>query len=120
MKRSTKVIAATVLTIGVVGTGVAAWKGDGWRRGDHMISHIQSELDLNEQQSQALETLRDELWDIRQTIGSSREANMDSILCGSPAIVRAAVRYARTRNGFAPSISSRSASWLNISAMSTL
>ena len=45
-----------------------------------MISHIRSELELDEQQTQSLQTLRDELWDIKQSIRDERETNMASLL----------------------------------------
>ena len=79
MKTSTKVIAATVLTLGVAG-GVAAYKADGWHRGEHLISHVREELDLTPEQTEALHALRDQIWDIRQTVRQDKDTQQQALL----------------------------------------
>ena len=79
MKTSTKTIAATVLTLGVVG-GVAAFKGDRWHRGEHFISHVREELDLTPEQTEALQAIRDQVWDIRQSVWQDKEAQTQALL----------------------------------------
>jgi len=79
MKTSTKIIAATVLTIGVAG-GVAAYKADGWHRGEHFISHVRDELDLTPEQTEALQALRDQIWDIRQSVRQDKDAQKQALL----------------------------------------
>lgn len=64
MKRSTKIIAAVVLSIGVV-TGAAAFGkhkfGDPAKKAAHVVSYIADELDLDTSQEQALGALKDEM-----------------------------------------------------------
>ncbi|MDH3451856.1 MAG: Spy/CpxP family protein refolding chaperone [Gammaproteobacteria bacterium] len=79
MKTSTKMITATVLSLGIVG-GVAAYKGDGWHRGEHFISHVRDELDLTPEQTEALQAIRDEVWDIRQNVTQDKEAQQQALL----------------------------------------
>ena len=75
MKKSIKIITVTVLTLGVAG-GVAAYKGDhrGWHRGEHLISHVRDELDLTPEQTEALQAIRDQIWDIRQSVKQDHES----------------------------------------------
>lgn len=85
MKKSTKIISATVLTLGVAG-GVAAYKGDGrfsergWHRGEHFISQVRDELDLTPEQTEALQAIRDQIWDIRQSVKQDHEAKTQALL----------------------------------------
>ena len=79
MKTSTKIITATVLTLRVVG-GVAAYKGDGWHRGEHFISHVSDELDLTPEQTETLQAIRDQVWDIRQSVKQDRDAQKQALL----------------------------------------
>lgn len=79
MKRSTKIITAVVLTLGVAG-GVAAYKGNGWHRGEHFISHVSDELELTPEQTEALEAIRDQIWDIRQNVRQDPDARKQAVL----------------------------------------
>ena len=85
MKKSTKIITATVLTLGVAG-GVAAYKGEGrfsergWHRGEHFISHVRDELDLSPEQTEALQAIRDRIWDIRQSVKHDHETKTQRLL----------------------------------------
>jgi Spy/CpxP family protein refolding chaperone len=85
MKKSTKIITATVLTLGVVG-GVAAYKSDGgfsergWHRGEHFISHVRDELDLTPEQTEALQAIRDQIWEIRQSVKQDQETRTQRLL----------------------------------------
>lgn len=82
MKKSTKIITATVLTLSTLGvvTGVAAFKGDGWQRGEHLISHVRDELDLTPEQTEALQAIRDQVWDIRQSVKQDRDTHKQAFL----------------------------------------
>ncbi|MDH3712399.1 MAG: Spy/CpxP family protein refolding chaperone [Gammaproteobacteria bacterium] len=85
MKKSTKIVTATLLTLGVAG-GVAAYKGDGrfsqrgWHHGEHFISHLREELDLTPEQTEALQAIRDQIWDIRQNVKQERDAQKQAFL----------------------------------------
>ncbi len=81
MKKSTKIVIGTVLTLGVVG-GVAAFGGHerGWHRGEHMISHVRSELDLSAEQTAALEALRDQIVGIRDSVRAERGSHRQQML----------------------------------------
>ncbi len=84
MKKSTAIIATTVLTLGVVG-GVAAYKGDGfghhgWHRGEHFIAHVRDELDLTPEQTEALTAIRNQLHEIRNTLRQDPAARTQTIL----------------------------------------
>jgi Spy/CpxP family protein refolding chaperone len=71
MKRSTKIITAVALTLGIAGGSVAYAKhrmGDPAKRADFMVSYIAGELDLDSTQKQALDVLKDQLLSARETM----------------------------------------------------
>lgn len=64
MKRSTKIISAVVLTIGVAGGATAYAKnkfGNPEKRATHMVNYISDELSLDATQEQNLVALKDQL-----------------------------------------------------------
>lgn len=64
MKRSTKIITATVLTLGVAGGATAFGKhsfGSPEKRATHMVNYISDELSLDATQEQNLVALKDQL-----------------------------------------------------------
>ena len=71
MKRSSKIILATVLGLGLVG-GVAAYGkhhlGDPTKLAEHMVEHVSDELELTAVQAQSLRELADELVKLKTTM----------------------------------------------------
>ena len=81
MKRRTKIILVSVLTLGIVG-GVAAkyMHGGPEAHAERFISHAQEELNLDAKQTQALTELKDELFTIGKDIKSSRTENAEQVV----------------------------------------
>jgi len=76
MKRSTKIITATVLTLGIAGGAAAFGKhhyGNPEKRADKIAGYIAYELELDATQKQALDVLKSEVMDARQTVKVDRE-----------------------------------------------
>ncbi len=76
MHKRTKVILASLLSLGVVG-GVAAMQGGeqcGWRgeKMGHMVERVSEKLELNEAQREKLEAVRNEMSDLRDQHKNSR------------------------------------------------
>lgn len=64
MKRSTKIITAVALTLGIVGGATAYGKhqwGDPAKRAKHVVSYVADELDLDAAQTDKLTALKDKL-----------------------------------------------------------
>lgn len=73
MQRSTKIIIALVLTLGIAGAATAVGKhrfGNPEKRATHMVNYISDELDLDATQQQALSVLKDQLLNSRTVIHS--------------------------------------------------
>ncbi len=71
MKRSTKIITAVALTLGIAGGAAAVGKhrfADPAKRADFMVSYVSGELDLDSTQQQALGVLKDQLLAARETM----------------------------------------------------
>jgi len=72
MKRSTKIISAVALTLGISGVAATAYAKNHWgsseKRADYAVSYITEELELEPTQSQALEVLKDQVLSARQLI----------------------------------------------------
>ena len=71
MKRTTKIISAVVLTIGLTtgATAYATYKGGyGEAQAVFMVSYIGSELSLNDSQKQQLEVLSEKLLAVKKTM----------------------------------------------------
>lgn len=69
MKRSTKIIIAAALSVGLVGGAAAFGKhrfGDPEKRRAQMVSYVSDELELNTNQTTSLNTLVDEMMSIKQ------------------------------------------------------
>ncbi len=82
MKRSTKIITATVLTLGVVGGAAAIGKhkfGSPEARIDHMMGYVSEELNLDSGQEQALEALKDEVLSARTLMKDQMTPMKDEI-----------------------------------------
>ena len=82
MKRSSKILLGTALTIGLVG-GVAAYAkhhfGDPERFAQHMVEHVSDELDLNDTQAQSLRSLADELVELKTLMRENMSADGQAI-----------------------------------------
>lgn len=73
MQRSTKIIIALVLTLGIAGAATAVGKhrfGNPEKRATHMVNYISDELNLDDTQQQALTVLKDQLLSSRSTFHS--------------------------------------------------
>ncbi len=73
MKKSTKIITAVVLTLGIAGGAAALGKhhyGDPSKRAQHMMNYVGDELNLDSTQLQALSVLKDQLLSARETMHS--------------------------------------------------
>jgi len=71
MKRSTTIITAVVLTLGVAGGAAAYGKhrfGDPAKRVEHMVNYISDELSLDASQEQALVALKDQILQTRTSM----------------------------------------------------
>lgn len=82
MKRSTKIITATVLTLGVVGGAAAIGKhrfGSPEARIDYMMGYVSEELRLDSGQEQALEVLKDEVLNARTLMKDQMTPMRDEI-----------------------------------------
>ncbi len=76
MNKSTKIITAVVLTLGVAGGAAAFGKhrfGDPDKRAAHVVNYIADELELDATQEQALNVLKDQLMATRVSMKSSWE-----------------------------------------------
>ena len=90
MKRSSKIILATVLGLGLVG-GVAAYGkhhfSDPTRLAEHMVGHVSDELELSAVQTQSLRELADELGKLKtrmkQDMSADRQVIRDMITAPS-------------------------------------
>ena len=82
MKRSSKIILATVLGLGLVG-GVAAYGkhhfGDPTRLAEYMVGHVSDELELTAVQAQSLRELADELVELKTTMKRDMSADRQVI-----------------------------------------
>lgn len=77
MKRSTKIITAVVLTVGIAGGAAAYGKhqfGNPEKRADKIAGYIAYELELDETQKQALDVLKTQMMTARQTVKADRSA----------------------------------------------
>lgn len=75
MNRSTKIITAVVLTVGIAGGAAAFGKhqfGDMEKRADKITGYIAYELELDETQKQALNVLKTQIVTARQTVKADR------------------------------------------------
>ncbi|MFT5111383.1 MAG: Spy/CpxP family protein refolding chaperone [Parasphingorhabdus sp.] len=81
MKRRTKFILITVLTLGIAG-GVAAkyMHGGPEAHAARIISYAQDELNLDANQTQALTELKDTMFDMGRDLKSSRDNNVQTAL----------------------------------------
>ncbi len=82
MKRSTKIVIAAALTVGLVGGAAAVGKhrfGDSEKRRAHMISHVADELELNSDQTTSLNTLVDEMMSIKQQMHAEFGEDMSGL-----------------------------------------
>jgi len=73
MQRSTKIIIALVLTLGIAGAATAVGKhrfGNPEKRATHMVNYISDELNLDATQQQALSVFKDQLLSSRKAIHS--------------------------------------------------
>lgn len=72
MKRSTKIISAAVLAIGLTGGAATAYAAKHWgsseKRADFMVSYISEELELDATQVQALDVFKDQMISARQIV----------------------------------------------------
>ncbi len=71
MKRSTKIITAVALTVGLVGGAAAIGKshfGSHEKRAGYVAAYIADELELDATQTQALEVLKDQVLTAHQTV----------------------------------------------------
>ncbi len=69
MKRSTKIITAIALTLGIVGGATAYGKhqwGDPQKRAKHVVSYVSDELDLDAAQKAKLTALKDQIMETGQ------------------------------------------------------
>ncbi|MBX2826199.1 MAG: Spy/CpxP family protein refolding chaperone [Gammaproteobacteria bacterium] len=74
MKKTTTIITAAVLTLGVAGGAAAFGKhrfGDPDKRANHMVNYIADELELDATQEQALNALKDQMMQTRTTMKSN-------------------------------------------------
>ena len=82
MKRSTKIITATLLTIGVA-TGAAAYGkhkfGNHEARAEHMVGYISDKLELDSTQTQALDVLKDQMLSTASTMKSEFSPIRDEV-----------------------------------------
>ncbi len=82
MKRSNKVILTFALTVGVIG-GVAAYGkhhyGDPTKLAEHMVEHVSDELDLNATQARSLQTLADELLQLKSEMVGDRGVQRETL-----------------------------------------
>lgn len=77
MKRSTKIITAVALTLGIAGGAAALGKhqyGDPQKRADKIAGYISSELELDATQQQALDVLKTQMLTARQTVKTDKSA----------------------------------------------
>jgi len=82
MKRTHVIVIATVLTLGA-GGALAAYAGHhyhGWHRGEHLVAHLRDELDLTPEQTQPLQTLREQLVELRQGLRGERAQRSQELL----------------------------------------
>lgn len=80
MKKSTKIVIAIALTLGIAGGAAAVGKhrmGDPARKADFVASYVASELQLDSTQEQALNVLKDQLLAARQTMKGDMGAMHD-------------------------------------------
>ncbi len=77
MKRSTKIITAVALTLGIAGGAAAIGKhqfGDPEKRAAKVAAYIAYELELDETQKQALDVLKTQMMAARQTVKADKSA----------------------------------------------
>lgn len=77
MKRSTKIITAITLTLGIAGGAAAIGKhqfGDPAKRADKIAGYIAYELELDETQKQALEVLKTQMLTARESVHTDKSA----------------------------------------------
>jgi len=82
MKRSTKIIVAAALTVGLVGGAAAVGKhryGDSEKRRGHIVSHVADELDLNTTQTASLNSLIDQVMTVKQQMRSDFGDDMSGL-----------------------------------------
>ena len=90
MKKSTKMITAAVLSVGLVG-GVAAysgscnkgfghWRGDPEQRAEMIVERITDKLDLNAEQIAKLETLKNDLLSLRKEMRENRSKHREELM----------------------------------------
>ncbi|MEM7259850.1 MAG: Spy/CpxP family protein refolding chaperone [Pseudomonadota bacterium] len=75
MKRTTKIITAVALTIGIAGGAAAYGKhqfGSMEKRADKIAGYIAYELELDETQKQALDVLKTQMVSARETVKGDR------------------------------------------------
>ena len=88
MKRSTKIATTVILTIGIAGGAAAIGKhkhGSFDRKADFAVSYIADELELDSTQTQALNTLKEQMFIARETVHtdmSSTKSEITEILQG--------------------------------------
>ncbi|OED38354.1 hypothetical protein AB833_20045 [Chromatiales bacterium (ex Bugula neritina AB1)] len=71
MKKSTKIITAIALTLGITGGAAALGKhsfGNPEKRAHHMMNYVGDELNLDSTQMQSLEILKDQLLNAKKTM----------------------------------------------------
>ncbi len=89
MKKHTKIILVTVVTLGVAGGFLThKYRGGPDAHAERFVSHIERELDLSLEQTQSLRDLKNVLMQIRQDMRGSREAQFNEIveLMGDPVL----------------------------------
>ncbi|MDH3375583.1 MAG: periplasmic heavy metal sensor [Gammaproteobacteria bacterium] len=82
MKRSTKIITAVVLTLGVAGGAAAYGKhrfGSPESRANYMVGYVSEELSLSSTQEQSLNALKDEIMTARRTMRRQMKSARDEV-----------------------------------------
>ncbi len=83
MKRTTKIITAIALTVGLAGGTAAYGKhmfgGEG-KRADKMVSYISDKLELDATQQQALDVLKTQMVSARETVKADRASMKEEAL----------------------------------------
>lgn len=75
MKRSTKIITAVTLTLGIAGGAAAIGKhqfGDPEKRADKIAGYVAYELELDETQKQALDVLKTQVLAARESVHTDK------------------------------------------------
>lgn len=82
MKRSTKIITAVVLTLGVAGGAAAYGKhrfGSPESRANYMVGYVSEELNLSSTQEQSLQELKDEIMTARVTLRGQMNSTREEV-----------------------------------------